>query len=83
METSAIKDQVKGIISQNTQLKVEQIGDDAELHGTLGIDSLTLLEIALSIDQEFETDFSEEELLQMHTVNKAVEMVSGRISVNS
>ncbi len=75
------KGRICELIAESTNFDPSELStkEDAHLHKELGIDSLTLLEIALSIDQEFETDFSEEELLGMESVNKAAEMVLTRL----
>ena len=76
-----IKGKIGGIIETSANLKPsELIGRENEhLNKDLGIDSLTLLEIALSVDQEFGTDFSEEELLGMESIQKATDMVFARL----
>ena len=83
-----IGDNVSGIQAQIIELICDStkyapgdlVGRESEnLHKDLGIDSLTLLEVALSIDQEFETDFTEEELLSLESVQRATEMVSERL----
>ena len=78
---SAIKESICEIISASTNFEVrELLGRESEhLHKDLGIDSLTLLEIALSVDQEFGTDFSEDELLGMESVDAATNMVADRL----
>jgi acyl carrier protein len=45
----------------------------------MGIDSLTLLDVALSIDQEFDTEFTEDELFQMQSIDIAFSMVEKRL----
>ena len=69
------------IISESTDYQVSELSTRASehLHKEMGIDSLTLLEVALTIDQEFDTDFTEEELLGMESVNRATELVIERL----
>ena len=76
-----IKQKIGGIIETSANFKPSELSgkETAHLNKDLGIDSLTLLEIALSVDQEFATDFSEEELLGMESVQKAAEMVVARL----
>jgi NADH dehydrogenase (ubiquinone) 1 alpha/beta subcomplex 1, acyl-carrier protein len=76
MDISDIETRIKTIISKNTRLKPEQIRSGGNFRTELGVDSLTVLEVVLSIDREFATDFTEKELLQMDSVDKAVQMVS-------
>ena len=76
-----VRSRISDIISESTDYSAsdlqERQGD--HLHKDLNIDSLTLLEVALSIDQEFETDFSEEELLGMESIDRAADMVMERL----
>ena len=76
-----IKGKISGIIETSANFKPSELSgkENALLSKELGIDSLTLLEIALSVDQEFGTDFSEEELLGMESLQKATEMVFVRL----
>ncbi|MFT5466248.1 MAG: acyl carrier protein [Verrucomicrobiales bacterium] len=72
------------IIDERTDYSADDLaGRTSELlHTDLGIDSLTLLDVALSIDQEYETDFPEEELLGMETIEKATTMVVDKLKEN-
>jgi acyl carrier protein len=79
MHIAEIEARIKSIISKSTRLKPEEIDTGLDFHSALGVDSLAILEIVLSVDQEFNTDFSEHELRQMQSVDKAVEMVSASL----
>ena len=80
MEINTVKSRIKKIIQGSAQLQSADIDENARLHQELGIDSLTLLEVALLIDEEFKTDFTEEELMTMETVQRAGEMVVERLA---
>ena len=80
MDIETVKRRIKEIIRESAQLGSAEIDDRAHLHQELRIDSLTLLEVALTIDQEFKTDFTEEELMTMESVQRAAEMVMDRLS---
>lgn len=79
MDISEIETKIKKIISRSTRLKPEEIDNGLDFHTALGVDSLAVLEIVLTVDQEFNTDFTEHELRQMDSVNKAVQMVSASL----
>lgn len=79
MDISEIEAKIKKIISKSTRLRPEEIESGSNFHTALGVDSLAVLEIVLSVDQEFNTDFSEHELRQMDSVDKAVQMVSASL----
>ena len=79
MSIAEIRNTIKGKITDVTRLQPAEIEDDASLKDDLGLDSLTLMEIALSVDQAYEADFSEEELMQMTSVTVAADMVHERL----
>lgn len=79
-DISIVKSRIKEIIRASVQINSADIDETADLHRDLGIDSLTLLEVALSIDEEFKTDFTEEELLTMASIQRAAEMVMDRLA---
>ena len=81
MKIEALKQRIREIVCEYGQLQPDEVGDDANLHTDLGIDSLSLLEIALRVDQEFETDFKEEELLKMSSVCAAAALVANQLAV--
>ena len=83
METEELKTQIREIVCEYGQLQPDQVGDATNLHTDLGIDSLSLLEIALRVDQTFETDFTEEELLKMSSVSTAADLVAERLATKA
>ena len=82
MSTNEITDKIRAIIAERTDFSEDDLaGRTAEkLNSDLGIDSLTLLDVALSIDQEFDTEFTEEELFQMSSIDVATSMVEERLA---
>jgi acyl carrier protein len=80
-ELPEITTRICEIIAESTDFSAEdlQARSAENLNSDLGIDSLTILEIVLSVDQEFKTDFTEEELFGMQTIEGATEMVAERL----
>jgi acyl carrier protein len=81
MNSSEISEKIRAIIAGCTDFPAgELVSRTSEMLGKdLGIDSLTLLDIALSIDQEFDTEFTEEELFKMQSIDIATSMVEERL----
>ena len=81
MNQSDISEKICEIIAERTDYSVIELADRRGdlLQPNLKIDSLTILDIALSIDQEFQTDFTEEELFGMESIEKATAMVRERL----
>jgi len=74
-ELSDIKSRIKHIIFETTNIEHDDIADEASFAGDLKLDSLTLLEIGVNIDQEYGLDLSEEEMKQLSTVQFSAELV--------
>ena len=68
MDTTAIKAKIKQVIYETTNIKPEEIADDASFQGDLDLDSLTLLEIAVNIEQEFGLDVPEDDMARFTDV---------------
>lgn len=75
MDTNDIRVKVKEIISNVTNIDVEDIGDDASFVDDLQLDSLSLLEIGVDVDYEYKLGVPEEELGKLRTVADAVALV--------
>ena len=70
---------IRELVEMVASIPREEIVDGASLKEDLGLDSLTLMEIALSVDQRYDLDFSEDELMAMTSVEVAADMVSERL----
>ncbi len=80
MELFEIKAKIKEIIYQTTNIKPEEIGDDVSFIDELELDSLTMLEIAINVDQEFGLDFPDDALPQLTSVNATTKIVIDRLA---
>lgn len=77
MELNEIKAKIKQVVFETTNIKPEDIADNASFVDDLHLDSLTLLEIAVNVDQEFMLDIPEEEMQKFSSVNASAELVKG------
>jgi len=78
-DVEAIRAAVKGVIKRVTGIEVESIPDTASYDGDLGLDSLSILEIAVEIENQFKFHFSDEELSSVRTVGDAVNLIKKRL----
>ena len=78
-DISEIKTRIKEIIFETTSIEPADIDDNASFADDMNLDSLTLLEIGVNIDQEFGLDLSEEEMKKLQTVQASAELVRQRI----
>ena len=74
-----IREKIKQIISNVTNIPVAEIADDASYLEDLNLDSLSLLEIGVDVDYEFKLGLPEEEMGGILTVNDAVSLVVERL----
>ncbi len=74
MDVAEIREKVKQIIANVTNIPPEEIAADASFVDDLDLDSLSLLEIGVDVDYEFKLGVPEEELAQLRTVEEAVQM---------
>ena len=75
MDTIEIREKIKQIIVRTTSIDPEEIGDTASFKDDLDLDSLTMLEIAVDVDYEFDLHLAEEELGKLRTLQDSVELV--------
>jgi acyl carrier protein len=60
---------------------VAAISDTASYETDLGLDSLSILEISVELENQFKFHASDEELSSIHTVQDAVDLVTKRVGV--
>jgi acyl carrier protein len=70
-----IRGKIKQIITNTTSIPTSEIADTAAYKEDLGLDSLTILEITVDVDHEFDLELPEEELAELRTVQDSVELV--------
>ncbi|RMH15737.1 MAG: acyl carrier protein [Acidobacteria bacterium] len=75
MEAAAIRSKIKEIISNVTNIPVEEIGDRASFRDDLDLDSLSLLEIGVDVDYAFKLGLPEEQIQEIQTVQDTVDLV--------
>lgn len=66
---------VRKIIEELTGIPAEQIAPEQDLAADLDIDSLTMVEIAVAIQDEFEVDVDQDALMDIKTVQDAVDLI--------
>ncbi len=78
-EFDMVFEKVKKIISE--QLEVDQtiINESATIAGDLGADSLDLVDLAMSIEDEFDIELSDDALEKIKTVGDLAAYIEDRI----
>ena len=81
MDVEAIRVRVKQSISQVTGIDAVSISDSAAYVDDLGLDSLSILEIAVNVEEHFKFHATDDELAAIRSVEDTVELVRRRTYV--
>ncbi|MDM8552853.1 acyl carrier protein [Desulfobacterales bacterium HSG2] len=71
----SVKDKVAKIISDKLSVDMKEIVPEASFVDDLGADSLDLVELIMSMEEEFEIDISDEDAEKMVTVKDAFDYI--------
>ena len=72
-------EKIKKIITEQLEVDQSIITDNASITGDLGADSLDLVDLALSIEDEFDIELSDDALEKIKTVSDLVAYIEDRI----
>ena len=72
----SVEEQVKKIIAEKLSVDLEEVVPEASFVDDLGADSLDLVELIMSMEEEFDTEISDEDAEQITTVKDAIAYVS-------
>ena len=70
---------VQKILAEQLELDAEEITMDSSLVEDLGIDSLDFVDIVMSLEDEFDTEFPEEDMAVIKTVGDIVKYIEDKI----
>ena len=75
---SSIEQRVKAIVAEQLGVKEEEVTNDSSFVDDLGADSLDLVELIMSMEEEFGVDISDEDAEKIVTVKDAMDYVAKR-----
>lgn len=75
MDQGSIEERVRHIISEQLGVDESQVTPNASFEEDLNADSLDLVELIMSLEEEFGIEISEEEAEKIHTVGDAIEYI--------
>ena len=75
MNADEIRDRIKNSIATITYIDPDKIGDFASYKDDLAIDSLSILEIVVDVEYQFQIKVPEEELSAIRTISDTVNTV--------
>ena len=71
----SVEERVKKIIAEKLSVDLAEVVPEASFVDDLGADSLDLVELIMSMEEEFDTDISDEDAEQITTVKDAIDYV--------
>jgi acyl carrier protein len=74
-----VAQKVKKIIAEQLGKEESEIKEQASFLGDLGADSLDIVEMIMTLEEEFETEISDEEAEKIQTVQEAIDYIVARL----
>jgi len=71
----SVEDKIKKIIAEKLSVDMEEIVPEASFIDDLGADSLDLVELIMSMEEEFDIEISDEKAEELVTVKDAIDYV--------
>jgi acyl carrier protein len=77
---ATVLERVRGIVAERLGVDEEKVTLEAEFIGDLNADSLDLVEVIMALEQEFETEVSDDDAENIRTVGDAVSFIEERMN---
>ena len=74
----AVADRVIELISQQLNKPIEEITEEKEVVKDLGADSLDVVEMLMSLEEEFSITVPEEDAVNIKTVGDIIKLIEGK-----
>lgn len=71
---------VKKVIADQLGLGVEEVKSEASFLNDLGADSLDIVEMVMTLEEEFNIEISDEEAEKIQTVQEAIDYILGKMA---
>ncbi len=75
-----IFEQVKKILCDQLDLEEEQVSEDSEVIDDLGADSLDIVDLVMTLEEEFDTEIPDEDIENLKTVGDIVKYIEERVA---
>jgi len=72
----SIEDKIKEIITEKLSVEMDEIVPEASFVDDLGADSLDLVELIMTMEEEFDIDISDEDAEKLVTVKDAIDYIN-------
>ncbi len=74
----SVEDKIKEIIAEKLSVELDEVVPEANFVDDLGADSLDLVELIMTMEEEFDVDISDEDAEKIVTVKDAIDYVSAQ-----
>ncbi len=71
-----IENRIKKIISDQLNVKLEDIKNEKSFTNDLGADSLDVIELIMALEEEFDIEISDDEAEKINTVQSAIDCIN-------
>jgi acyl carrier protein len=75
MDAEAIRTQIKSSIATVTGMDPTEVGDSASYRDDLGLDSLSILEIAIDVEYHCKIKVPDEEMSKIRTIGDTIQVI--------
>jgi acyl carrier protein len=76
----SVVDKIKKLIAEKLEIDLSEVVPDASFVNDLGADSLALVEMIMSMEEEFDIDISDSDAEKLITVQNAVDYINSYIN---
>ncbi len=76
IDRATIEAQVREIICEQLDVKLEDVGDGKSFNDDLGADSLAIVELVLALEEKFDLKIPDDEVDTIKTVGDAINYIS-------
>ena len=74
----SVEEKVKKIIAEKLSVDIAEVVPEASFVDDLGADSLDLVELIMAMEEEFDTDISDEDAEQITTVKDVIDYINAQ-----
>ena len=74
----SVEERVKKMIAEKLGVDLSEVVPEASFVNDLGADSLDLVELIMTMEEEFETEISDDEAEKLVTVKDAIDFINSR-----
>jgi len=80
MSAEEVAGKVKKVIADQLGLSVDEVKSEASFLNDLGADSLDIVEMVMTLEEEFNTEISDEEAEKIQTVQEAIDYILAKMA---